>query len=111
MTTATTLAHHLQSILATDVDAIMYDYTEESVLFTQNGPLTGLAGIRTFFEQFIGNASPELLQAVSLTHQDVVGNIAYIVWQAEPFIPFATDTFVIQHGKIMTQTFAMLPGR
>jgi len=37
MTTATTLTQHLQAILQTDVDAIMRDYTEASVLVTPNG--------------------------------------------------------------------------
>jgi hypothetical protein len=30
------------------------------------------------------------------------------VWKADPFIPLATDTFVIRDGKIVAQTFAAL---
>jgi ketosteroid isomerase-like protein len=110
MTTADTLSHHLQAILAVDVDAIMEDYTEQSVLVTQNGTIMGVAGIRMFFEQFIANSPPALLQSITLTYQEVVGDVAFIVWQAVPFIPFATDTFVIRDGKIAVQTFAMVAG-
>ena len=107
MTTATTLTNHLQALLQTDVDAIMRDYTEASVLVTPQGQLAGLAAIRGFFAQFIASSPPELLQAITLTHQEVTGEIAYIIWKAEPFIPFASDTFLIRDDTIVVQTFAM----
>lgn len=107
MTTATTLAHHLQAILQTDVDAIMRDYTEASVLVTPNGQLAGLDAIRGFFSQFIASSPPELLKTITLTREEITGEIAYIIWKAEPFIPFASDTFLIRDDTIVVQTFAM----
>ena len=107
MTTATTLSQHLQAMLETDVDAIMRDYTEASVLVTPQGQLAGLAAIRSFFAQFIASSPPELLKAITLTHQEITGEIAYIIWKAEPFIPFASDTFLIRDDMIVVQTFAM----
>ena len=104
MTTATTLTHHLEAILQTDLDAIMGDYTEASVLVTPNRQLEGLAAIRGFFSQFIASSPPELLKAITLTHQEVTGEIAYIIWKAEPFIPFASDTFLIRDDTIVVQT-------
>jgi hypothetical protein len=105
MTTATTLAHHLAAF-TTSVDAILEDYTPESILFTPNGPIRGLDGIGAFFADFLTNSPPALLQAIRLLRQDIDGEIAYIVWQAAPFIPLASDTFVIRDGKIVVQTFA-----
>jgi ketosteroid isomerase-like protein len=107
MSTEAILTHHLQAI-PQGVDQIMTDYTEESVLFTQNGPLKGLAAIRQFFDNFVSGAPPELIQAITVTRQDVHGEVAYIVWHAAPFIPLATDTFVVRDDKILAQTFAML---
>ena len=107
MSTETTLGHHLQAF-SVGLDAIMQDYTESSVLFTPDGPLAGLSAIRAFFDGFLRSSPPELLQAMSLVRQDVKGEIAYIIWKAEPFIPLATDTFVVRNGKIVTQTFALL---
>lgn len=104
MTTAATLAHHLQAILETDVDAIMRDYTEASVLVTPNGQLAGLTAIRSFFTQFFESSPPELLKAIALTRQEITGEIAYIIWKAEPFIPFASDTFLIRDDTIVVQT-------
>ena len=86
----------------------MRDYTEASVLLTPDGPLKGLGPIRGFFGAFFASAPPELIQALTLIRQDVEGEVAYILWKAEPFIPLATDTFVVRDGKILAQSFAML---
>lgn len=107
MSTQATLAHHLQAI-AEGADAVMQDYTEDSVLFTPEGPIKGLAGIRSFYESFLASSPPELIQALRLIRQDVDGEVAYILWNAEPFIPLATDTFLIRNGKILAQSFAVL---
>lgn len=107
MSTLETLTRHLQAI-PQGVDAIMDDYTDESVLFTPGATLVGLGAIRGFFESFIASSPPELIAALRVIHSDVRGEVAYILWQAEPFIPLATDTFVIRDGKILVQTFAML---
>lgn len=105
MSTQDTLARHLQAFTK-GIDAIMRDYTESSVLFTPQGPLTGLERIRAFFAGFLADSPPELLAAMTLVRQDVLGEVAYILWKAEPFIPLATDTFLIRDGRILVQTFA-----
>jgi len=107
MSTQDTLSHHLQSF-GEGLDSIMLDYTDASVLFTPDGPLSGLESIRAFFDGFLSNSPPELLRALTVTRQDISGDVAYIHWKAEPFIPFATDTFLIRDGKILAQTYAVL---
>jgi hypothetical protein len=106
MTTEATLRHHLQAF-SEGIDAIMLDFTPESVLFTPDGPLQGLEPIRAFFAGFLHTSPPELLGAMTLLRQDVQGDVAYIVWKAEPYIPLASDTFVVRNGKIVAQSFAM----
>jgi ketosteroid isomerase-like protein len=98
------LIHHLQAI---NVEEILGDYTENSILFTANGPIRGLAGLRAFFEGFFGHTPPGFAAAYKMVRQDVIGEIAYIVWKAEPFVLLASDTFVVRDGKIMAQTFAI----
>lgn len=107
MSTEATLTHHLQAF-AEGFDAIIRDYSPESVLFTPDGPLRGLEPIRAFFDGFLRNSPPELLRAMTLVRQDIHGDVAYIIWKAEPFIPLATDTFVVRDGKIVAQSFAVL---
>jgi ketosteroid isomerase-like protein len=99
------LAHHLQALVGGDLEGVLSDYTEDSIMFSPQGLFRGLAGIRSFFETTIKNNPPDLLKAIQLIRQDVDGEIAYIVWKAEPYIKIGTDTFVIRNGKIAVQTF------
>jgi hypothetical protein len=105
MSTQDTLTRHLQAFSA-GIEALMRDYTEASVVFTPQGTHTGLASIRAFLAGFLADSPPELLPAFTLLRQDFAGEVAYITWKAEPFIPLATDTFVIRDGKILVQSFA-----
>jgi len=105
MSTEATLARHLDAFTQ-GPDAIMRDYTDDSVLISPDGALRGLAAIRPFFERFLADSPPELLAAMTIVRQEIQGEIAYIVWKAGPFIPLATDTFLIRGDKIVTQTFA-----
>lgn len=107
MSTESVLAHHLEAF-SEGVDAIMEDYDDESVLFTPEGPLKGRAQIRAFFEGFLADSPPELIESIELDRRDVVGDSAYIVWSAEPFIPVASDTFLVRDGTIRMQSFALL---
>ena len=107
MSTETTIARHLQAI-SQGVDALLRDYTEDSVLFTADGTLHGLGPIRGFFEAFLASAPPGLLEAFRIVRQDVHGETAFLIWKAEPFVTLATDTFLVRDGKILAQTFAML---
>jgi hypothetical protein len=43
---------------------------------------------------------------MKLLRQDIHGDLAYILWNAEPYIALASDTFVVRDGKIRAQSFA-----
>ena len=107
MSTEATFHRHVQAFSA-GVDAIMADYTPESVFFTPDGPLRGLMPIRAFFDAFLTTSPPELLRAMTVVRLDVDGELAYVLWKAEPFIPLAADTFVVRDDKIVAQSFATL---
>jgi ketosteroid isomerase-like protein len=107
-TTQDVLTHHLNSFGDFDIAAIMADYTAESRFFTPNGLLRGSEAIRRFFvglfEEF---AKPGM--SFEMLGQEVDGDTAYIVWKAETAdnrFELGTDTFIVQNGKIVTQTFA-----
>ena len=47
--------------------------------------------------------------SIDLLQQDLGGDTAYIMWKAESadnVFEIGTDTFIVQNGKIVTQTFA-----
>jgi ketosteroid isomerase-like protein len=105
-TTETILGKHLQAIFARDLDAILSDYVEESVLFTQNGTFKGLEAIRGFFTFALTIFTPEVIATMNLSKQDIHGEYAYIVWTAGATVLMGSDTFLIRNGKIIMQSFA-----
>ena len=105
--TEAVLQNHLQAA-AVGVDAVMHDYTDASVLVTQDATFRGLAEIRGFFTDLLEGPTRGFLTAIQLKRLEVVGDVAYIAWEAMPWFRFGTDTFFISHGKILRQTFAGL---
>jgi ketosteroid isomerase-like protein len=106
-TTEIVLERHLGSFAAGDLEALLSDYSEDSVLFTVNGPLTGLGPIRALmtclFAEFEKPGSRFELQITS-----VVGEVGFIVWSArtaDNVYELGTDTFVVRGGKIAFQSF------
>lgn len=102
------LDHHIQTFQQNDLEGVMADYIEESVLITPDRTFKGLAEIR---ENFVGafGALPTSGTTMTLTKTVVSKDVAYMVWNAvTPTLEFkyATDTFVILDGKIISQTYA-----
>jgi ketosteroid isomerase-like protein len=98
--------HHGQAIGNQDVDGIMADYTEDSVIITHDKDFRGLDAIRGFFQHFVDDVVPAGA-TFDLTKLAVEGDHVYITWNSDSpkfSVPFSTDTFYIQDGKIAFQT-------
>jgi hypothetical protein len=106
-TTQAVLDRHLGSFAAGDLDAIMSDYTDASVLFTVNGPLAGLGPIRGFMTGLFAEfAKPGA--SFDMHTLNVAADVGFIVWSArtaDNVYELATDTFVVRDGKIAFQSF------
>ena len=93
--TSDILDRHLKSFAEHNVDSVVADYSSD-------------AAIRSFFETLIVEfAKPGSSFVMQLRCVD--GAHAYILWAAETednSYEFATDTFVVQNGKIIAQSFA-----
>ncbi len=96
--------HHLQSF-ALGLDALMSDYSDESVIQLPDRTLRGLSEIRQFFSDFLASIKPGFWEAFHVQRQVIEGDIAYLVWDAKPFVALATDTLYVRDGKIVVQTF------
>ena len=103
--TQAVLAHHLQAF-GEGIEAIMADYTEDSVVIVPDATHHGLAEIRSFFTSFAESNPEGFGAAFRMKRQEVFGEVAYILWEAKPWCPLGTDTFVIRDGKIVFQTYA-----
>lgn len=109
--TEAVLNHHLEAFAAGDVEAMLSDYTEDSVLHWANGSAHGLEELRDVFTNFINNIPhKEIVAAFTIKKQTVEGEVAFIAWSAEPHILFGADTFIVRDGKIALQTFGGLFG-
>ena len=108
ISTESILQNHL--LAAKDgVDAILQDYTDESVLITHDATYRGLAEIRQFFTTLLNGLPKGFFDSLTMNRQEVVGEVAYILWERKPWLALATDTFVVRNGKILFQTFAAYP--
>ncbi len=108
--TEAVLGHHLESFGATDLEAIMEDFAEDSVVVTPDASFEGLAAIRGLYEAALPIFTSEMLANYTMDRQAVHGELAYILWNTGSSIPLGTDTFIVRNGKIKYQTFALYMG-
>jgi hypothetical protein len=107
MSTEAVLKNHLRAATI-GVDAIMQDYTDRSVLITHDATYRGLGEIRGFFTALLKQLPGGFFNELRMNRQEIVGEVAYILWERQPQVARATDTFVVRHGKILVQTFAVI---
>lgn len=100
------LDNHLASARRGDLESLLNDFSEDSVLFLPQGPVRGMTGLREFYDALLTKPPAGFPEALELIRRDVEGEVAYIVWKAEPGVRLATDTFLVRDGKITIQTFA-----
>ena len=107
-TTEDVLDHHLTTFAEQDLEGVMADYTDESVVVTNMGMFRGLAEIEGLFEDLFAEFS-QAGATIDVDQQTVEDEFAYIVWHGESpenVYEFATDTFYIPDDEILFQTFA-----
>ena len=101
------LTHHLSSFQDNDLEALMADYTDESILITADARYDGRAEIRTFFSALMPQF-PKQDTHFELDTMTVVDDLLFIVWHAStPTVKVAlgSDTLLVRQGKIHRQTF------
>jgi hypothetical protein len=102
--TQNVLEHHLGAF-AKGLDELMRDYSAASVILTHDKKYRGVTEIRGFFDGFLKSVKPGFWEAFRINAQAIDRDVAYLVWEAKPFVNIATDTLVIRHRKIVVQTF------
>ena len=107
--TQAVVEHHLGAV-AEGMDALMGDFTDQSVIITPDATFTGIAEIRGFFEAFVAGLPEGFMDSFKVTKTVYVGEIGYILWEAKPWFVMGTDTFTVRDNKIMVQTFAFAAG-
>lgn len=107
-TTKQVVDRHLKCFSEHDLDGVLADYAPDAVLFVPGEPVRGTDAMKAFFRALIAEfAKPGAM--FSVQQQCFQGDYGYILWSAETAdnsYEAATDTFVVQNGKIVAQSFA-----
>ena len=114
---ADALKNHNDAFGEQDIEKIMLDYTEDSLImcytfhdgkyWTKKG-LTEIREMFTGFWEHVGTWKDITLPVGEVSEDQPGSHIGFLVWQAPGNgIPQATDTFVFdENHKIIRQTFA-----
>ena len=106
--TAQVLSHHLKALGDGNLDEVLSDYGEDSIVVTPDGTVKGLHGIRALFKGFLSGLFEPGTYDLTMDTRQVEGEVALIIWRAKcasADIVFGTDTFVVRGGKIVAQTY------
>lgn len=99
--------HHIEAWESKDLNGIVSDYTENSVLILNNKIYRGKSEIGKIFERLF-----EIFEKGTNQIQPAIieGRVVYITWHFSPESQntayFGTDTFLIEDSKIAVQTIA-----
>jgi ketosteroid isomerase-like protein len=102
------LNRHMKAFAERNLEGVLADYSPDAIMFVPAGTLKGPKAIKPLFESLIAEFEKPG-SSFTMEQQLVNGDHAYIIWRAETadnWYEFATDTFVVQNGKITTQSFA-----
>jgi ketosteroid isomerase-like protein len=106
--TETVVRNHLNALLEQKgVAAIVSDYDADARFITEDRTYRGKQEIHEFFDGFIASLPAGATEHFTLRSLRVDRDVAYITWCVPDDIPLGTDTFVVDDGKIVAQTFAM----
>ena len=101
------LDHHLAAFGGGDLDGILEDYDENSVIITPDGTHRTRDEMATYFSTLFEDfGNPGM--SFTMNHVAVDGDVAFIAWNAETadnVYELGTDTLVVRDGKIATQTY------
>ncbi len=102
-------AHHGKALAAGDLNEIVVDYADDSVLITPAGVARGKDDIRQAFAKLLDDL-PDA--AWDLKTQLFAGDVLFLEWAADSAInrvDDGVDTFVFRDGSIWAQTVRYTP--
>lgn len=97
---------HLADFGSGNIDAILANYTDDSVVIVPGKVLRGPEALRPMFEELVAEFSAPGV-TFELLNEDIAGNMLMLVFKAKTgkgVIELGTDTFVVRDGKIAQQT-------
>jgi predicted SnoaL-like aldol condensation-catalyzing enzyme len=96
--------HHAEALVAGDVDGIVADYSDYSVLITPHGVERGQEQIRRWFTDLLAQLPDAKLNVPTQVFE---GDVLFIEWSADSptaRVADGIDTFVFDDDNIRVQT-------
>lgn len=96
------LNHHLTAFGKGDVDEMLKDYTDDSVLVGPGETLRGYDAVRALFSGWFETLFRPGTYAFTMDRLEIEGDFAYIIWHSEceeADVTLGTDTFVAKKGR------------
>lgn len=109
MTTREVFDHHFKALGKGDLDELLSDYTDDSIVIVTEGVVRGRSAIRELFGGYLSTLMKPGTYEFGLDKLHVDGEVVFVMWHANcqgADITFASDTFIIRNGKIAVQTVA-----
>jgi len=106
---------HVTAFTSGNLDAVLNDFSDKSVVITPDGVFEGLAKIRSLYQDLLtefgiidrGDSPGLHIDKLRVRHDTL-----FITWHAESrnhSFPFGTDTFVCDKGKVKRQSISFPP--
>ena len=98
-----------KALAAGDLDEIVADYADDSVVITSAGIARGRDGVRTVFAKLLDDLPNA---AWDLKTQILDGDVLFLEWAADSAVnrvDDGVDTFVFRDGMIQVQTIRYTP--
>jgi len=106
--TESVFEHHIEAFANQDLDEVMIDYTDDSVVVTNMGVFRGLDEIEGLFRNLFDEFSQEGT-TIEVDDTIVEDDFGYLLWHGETpdnVYEFCTDTFYVPGETIEFQSFA-----
>jgi len=97
---------YLDALSGENVDAIVRHYADDAILFTPDGSFRGAAQLRRYFTEHLRTRPRDLVSTFEILQHTTVDNTVHVLWRAEPYVAFASDSYVVRNGRILLQTWA-----
>lgn len=91
---------HVERAVAGDLDGVMEDFGEDSVVITIDGVLAGKDAIRGFFEEFLGGLDDEAIASITVNAETIHGDVVVLNFTVGAVGLTFHDTAVIRDNRI-----------
>lgn len=97
---------HMKAVSTLNPNNVAEDYADDALFITPDHTYKGKEEILKFYEAFLPNFTGFEFKTIK---QESNANVVYFVWSGKNErldIQLATDTYIIENGKIKQHTFA-----